>query len=69
MSAAIFLASSISSGSGSLAGMTGTPTETARLRAETLSPKSRMVSADGPMKVMLAASQASANSGLSDSRP
>ena len=35
--------------------MTGTPTETARLRADTLSPSSRMVSAVGPMKVMPAA--------------
>ncbi len=38
-------------GSGSLAGITGTPTETARLRAATLSPSRRMVSAEGPMKV------------------
>ena len=38
-------------GSGSVAGITGTPTETARLRAATLSPSMRMVSAEGPMKV------------------
>ena len=69
MSAAILFASSMSSGSGSLAGMTGTPTETARLRADTLSPRSRMVSGGGPMKVMPALAQASANSGLSDKRP
>ena len=49
--------------------MTGTPIATARLRASTLLPKVRSVLGDGPMKMMPAAAQASANSGLSDNRP
>lgn len=56
----------MSSGSDSIAGMTGTPIETARLRAATLLPSRPMVSAEGPMKVIPAAAQASANSGLSE---
>ena len=59
----------MSSGSGSVAGMTGTPTEIARLRAATLLPSRRIVSGEGPMKVISASAQASANSGLSDKRP
>ena len=59
----------MSSGSGSVAGTTGTPTSMARLRAATLLPSRRIVSGFGPMKMMPAAAQASANSGLSDSRP
>ena len=41
----------------------------AMLRAATLLPSSRMVCALGPMKMIPASSQASANSGLSDSSP
>jgi hypothetical protein len=59
----------MSSGSGSVAGTTGTPIEIARLRAATLLPSWTMVSGLGPMKVMPASAQAWANSGLSDSRP
>ncbi|MNC99701.1 hypothetical protein D3C83_180710 [compost metagenome] len=59
----------MSSGSGSVAGMTGTLTEVARLRAATLSPSIRMVSGEGPMKTMPAAAQASAKSGFSDRKP
>ncbi len=51
-------------GSGSVAGTTGTPTSTARLRAATLLPRRRIVSAVGPMKTMPASAQASANSGF-----
>ena len=46
------LISSSSSGSGSVAGMTGTPMEIARLRAATLLPSVRIVSGFGPMKRM-----------------
>ena len=56
-------------GSGSVAGITGAPTDTARLRAETLLPSVRMVCGVGPMKVMPAAAHASANSGLSERKP
>ena len=49
--------------------MTGAPTETARLRAATLLPSVRMVSGVGPMKMIPAAAQASANSGLSERKP
>jgi hypothetical protein len=49
--------------------MTGTPAEIASSRADTLLPSRRMVCGDGPMKVTPAAAQASANSGLSESRP
>ena len=59
----------MSSGSGSVAGTTGTPTSIARLRAATLLPSLRIVSGFGPMKMMPAAAQASANSGLSDKQP
>jgi hypothetical protein len=52
-----------------VAGMTGTPQEMARLRAATLLPRSRIVCGRGPMKVIPAAAQASANSGLSDRKP
>jgi hypothetical protein len=58
-----------SSGSGGVAGITGTPALAARLRAATLLPSRRMVSGSGPMKMMPAAAQASANSGLSDKNP
>jgi len=67
--AAIFFAASTSSGSGSLAGITGTPTDWASLRADTLSPSFTMVSGDGPMKAMPAAAQAAGKSGFSDNRP
>ena len=53
----------------SVAGITGTPAVIATRRAEALSPRARMVSALGPMKVMPFASQASTKSGFSDSRP
>ncbi len=69
MRAAVRLISSPSSGSASLAGITGTPTERARLRAATLLPRVRMVFGRGPMKTMPAASQASANSGFSERKP
>ena len=55
--------------SGSVAGMTGTSTEAARLRAATLSPRRRMVVGLGPMKVMPAAAQAAAKSGFSERKP
>jgi hypothetical protein len=42
----------MSSPSTSVAGMTGTPASIATRRAEALSPKARMVSARGPMKVI-----------------
>ena len=58
-----------SSGKGSVAGMTGAPTATARLRAATLLPSVRMVSGVGPMKMIPVAAQASANSGLSERKP
>mmetsp|Transcript_41903 Transcript_41903/g.99782 ORF Transcript_41903/g.99782 Transcript_41903/m.99782 type:complete len:217 (-) Transcript_41903:442-1092(-) len=48
---------------------TGTSLSTASSRARTLSPSSAMVSARGPMKVMPLASQAAANSALSDRKP
>ena len=56
-------------GSGGVAGITGTPALTARLRASTLLPSLRMVSGSGPTNRMPAAAQASANSGLSDRNP
>ncbi len=61
--------SAMSSGSTSVAGITGTPAAMATRRALALSPSIRMVSARGPMKVMPAAVQASTSSGFSDSRP
>ncbi len=61
--------SSMSSGSTSVAGMTGTPALTATLRADALSPSIRMVSAFGPMKAMPASVQASTKSGFSERRP
>ena len=57
------------SGSGGVAGITGTPALAARLRASTLLPSRRMVSGSGPTKMIPAAAQASANSGLSDKKP
>ena len=59
----------MSSGRGSVAGTTGTPASTARFLAATLLPSRRIVSAEGPMNVMPAASHASTNSGDSDSSP
>jgi hypothetical protein len=59
----------MSSGSGSVAGITGTPASMARLRADTLLPSRRIVSAVGPTKMMPASLQASTNSGLSDRKP
>ena len=50
-----------------MAGITGAPQETARLRAETLLPRVRMVSGRAD-EGDPAAAQASANSGLSESR-
>ncbi|MNT80048.1 hypothetical protein D3C72_2194580 [compost metagenome] len=61
--------SSGSSGSASVAGTTGTLDAIAMLRAATLLPRSRIVWARGPMKMMPASSQASTNSGDSDSSP
>ncbi len=58
-----------SPGSGGVAGITGTPALAARLRASILLPSRRMVSGSGPTKMMPAAAQASANSGLSDKKP
>jgi hypothetical protein len=49
--------------------MTGTPFATASSRAATLLPRSRMVSGDGPMKMIPASAQLWANSGLSDRNP
>ena len=69
MSPASLAMASKSSPSTSVAGMTGTPASMATLRAEALSPSARMVAAFGPMKVIPAASQASTNSGFSDSSP
>ena len=58
-----------SSGSGGVAGITGTPALAARLRASILLPSLRIVSANGPTKRIRAAAHASANSGLSDRKP
>jgi hypothetical protein len=41
----------------------------ARFRADTLSPSMRIVSGDGPMKMMPFEAQASARSGFSERRP
>ena len=59
----------MSSGSASVAGTTGTLLAIAMLRAATLLPRSRIVCGRGPMKMMPASSQASANSGDSDNSP
>ena len=59
----------MSSPSTSVAGITGTPASTATRRALALSPRARIVSARGPMKVIPAASQASTKSGFSLRRP
>ena len=60
---------SISSGSGSVAGITGTPAATAASRAATLFPSRVITSAVGPMKAMPAAAQARGSSGFSDRKP
>ena len=67
--AAMASTSVASAGSGGVAGITGTPADAARFRASTLFPSLRMVSGVGPTKMMPAAAQASANSGLSDRKP
>ena len=54
---------------GVVAGITGTPAAMATLRADALSPRARMVSALGPIKVMPASTQASTKSGFSESSP
>ena len=59
----------MSSGSTSVAGITGTPAAIATLRALALSPSIRIVSAFGPMKAMPASVQASTKSGFSESSP
>ncbi len=59
----------MSSGSTSVAGITGTPALIATRRALALSPSIRMVSAFGPMKVIPASPQASTKSGFSDRSP
>ena len=56
-------------GTTGVAGTTGTFDAIAMLRAATLLPRSRIVCALGPMKMIPASSQASANSGDSDKRP
>ena len=53
----------------SVAGITGTPALIATFRADALSPKARIVSAFGPMKVMPASVQASTKAGFSDRSP
>ena len=57
------------SGSGPVAGITGTPQRSASLRAATLLPSVRITSPGGPTKMMPASAQASANSGRSDRKP
>ncbi len=47
------------------AGTTGTPAAIATRRAEALSPRSRMVSAEGPMKAIPVSVQASTKRGFS----
>jgi hypothetical protein len=49
--------------------MTGTPAATASSRAATLLPSTRIVAGLGPMKMMPARAQASANSGFSARKP
>jgi hypothetical protein len=61
--------SASSLGNGGVAGITGTPADTARVRAATLLPSRRMISGVGPMKFRPAAAHASANSGFSDRKP
>src|SRR5262249_56073370 len=62
-------ASAGSGGSAPVAGITGTPAASAIARASTLLPSRRMTSGGGPMKMMPAAAQAPAKSGLSDRNP
>lgn len=50
-------------------GVIGTPANAASSRARCLRPNSRICAAVGPIKAMPAASQASANSALSDKKP
>ena len=50
-------------------GTTGVPAAVTVLRASVLLPIFRIASADGPMKVMPAAAQASAKSSFSDRKP
>ena len=52
-----------------VAGITGTPADRARARAANLLPSVRMVAGFGPMKLMPAVAQASANSGFSERKP
>ena len=58
-----------SAGKASDAGSTGTSAARAASRADTLSPRVRRMSGEGPMKAMPALAQASANSGFSDRKP
>ena len=60
---------SMSSGNTSVAGTTGTPAAIATLRADALSPNSRIVFAFGPINFIPASSQASTKLGFSDKRP
>ena len=61
--------SSRPAGSAAVAGITGTPADTASSRAVTLLPSTRRVSACGPMNTMPASQVARANSGFSDRKP
>jgi hypothetical protein len=63
------LISSGSRGKGPVAGITGTSTDIAMFRAAILLPNVLIVSGRGPINVMPAAAQASANSGRSDRKP
>ncbi|MNM85041.1 hypothetical protein D3C81_971470 [compost metagenome] len=69
MPAARRLQASRSCGSGSVAGITGTPASIAALRAATLLPSRRMTSGDGPIQRMPASITACAKSGFSDRKP
>ena len=69
MLSAIFRITFSSSGSGLEAGTTGTLAATAICRADILSPNERIIADDGPTKVIPAATQESAKSGFSDSKP
>ena len=66
---AILMRPVVSSGSISLAGITGTPALIAIFLASALFPNSLMVLGGGPIKLIPAFRQASAKSGFSDSKP
>ncbi len=62
-------AASVVSTRPSLPGTTGTPASQAAARAAALSPMRRIVAADGPTKIMPAASVASAKAAFSERNP